>query len=131
VVHEPHFAETLTVVRDDADGRVAWLPAGTPVLRIARADGLGLRDDPATAFTAPRVQATGVWDGYDVLRVVPTGARWSCWAFFEVGSPGFLGTLAEAESLVEAWGSPFCDGWDTFRPNPSWPMPAAPPVLRE
>src|SRR4029079_12426777 len=38
---QPRFAEPVTVVRDDADGLVAWLPTGTPVLRVGRADGLG------------------------------------------------------------------------------------------
>jgi len=28
---------------------------------------------------------------------------------------------AEAEDVISAWGSPFCDGWETFRPDPSWP----------
>ena len=29
----------------------------------------------------------------------------------------------EIEDLVRAWGSPFCDGWETFRPDPAWPVP--------
>lgn len=31
---------------------------------------------------------------------------------------------AEVEDVVAAWGSPFCDGWEEFRPDPTWPVPA-------
>lgn len=96
-VTEPHFAETLTVVRDDEDGLLAWLAAGTPVLRVGRADGLGLREDPATASTAPRVQVEGVWEGYDVLRVAPAGKPWSVWSFFTEGSRTFEGWYVNIE----------------------------------
>ncbi|QNN53729.1 DUF402 domain-containing protein [Nocardioides mesophilus] len=37
---------------------------------------------------------------------------------------------AAVEAIVEAWGSPFRDGWETFRPNPSWPLPGLPDDLR-
>ncbi|HET6625610.1 MAG TPA: DUF402 domain-containing protein [Nocardioidaceae bacterium] len=30
------------------------------------------------------------------------------------------------EQIVAAWGSPFCDGWETFRPAPGWPVPGLP-----
>jgi len=30
----------------------------------------------------------------------------------------------EIEAVVAAWGPPFCDGWETFRPDPAWPVPA-------
>jgi hypothetical protein len=36
---------------------------------------------------------------------------------------------AEAErvvELVEAWAPPFCDGWELFRPDPAWKVPALP-----
>ena len=78
----PHFAQPVTVVRDDASGLVAWLPTGTPVLRAARADGLGKRDDPSTMFTTEVVQDRGVHAFFDQLRVVPTGRPWSVWVFF-------------------------------------------------
>ena len=32
----------------------------------------------------------------------------------------------EVEGVVAAWGTPFCDGWETFRPDPSWPVPTLP-----
>ena len=34
-----------------------------------------------------------------------------------------LAVCAEVEAIVAAWRSPFCDGWETFRPDPSWPVP--------
>jgi hypothetical protein len=72
-ISAPHFAQPMTVVRDDASGLVAWLPIGTPVLRAARADGQGKRDDPTTLFTTEVVQERGVHAHFDQLRVVPTG----------------------------------------------------------
>jgi predicted RNA-binding protein associated with RNAse of E/G family len=32
----------------------------------------------------------------------------------------------EVEAIVTAWGSPFRDGWEQFRPDPAWPVPALP-----
>lgn len=29
-------------------------------------------------------------------------------------------------SMISAWTSPFCDGWEKWRPNPSWPRPLIP-----
>ncbi len=29
----------------------------------------------------------------------------------------------EIEDVVRRWGSPFCDGWESFRPDPAWPVP--------
>ncbi len=182
----PHFAEPVTVVRDDADGLVAWLPAGTPVMRAVRADGLGKRDDKSTLFTADTVQDIGVWMYYDVLRVAPTGKPWSVCLFFAEHTGEFAGwyvnlekphireghelhtqdhvldvviepdrtmarkdedelalaveqrlfdpataaaieaDAADAEAVVAAWGPPFCDGWEDFRPDPAWPIPRLP-----
>ena len=78
----PHFAEPVTVVRDDADCLIAWLAAGTPVLQAARADGLGKREDMSTLFTAETVQDIGVHAYYDILKIAPTGRPGSVWVFF-------------------------------------------------
>jgi hypothetical protein len=76
------FAAPMTVVRDDAHGLVAWLPVGTPVLKLVRADGRDLRADPTDAFRTPRRQVESVWTDYSVLRVHPPGRSWSVWYFF-------------------------------------------------
>jgi len=36
---------------------------------------------------------------------------------------GIEAEAAEVEAVVDAWHSPFCDGWETFRPDPAWPVP--------
>lgn len=37
-----------------------------------------------------------------------------------------LDAAAELEAVIDAWGSPFCDGWEHFKPDPSWPLPTLP-----
>ena len=32
----------------------------------------------------------------------------------------------EAVAAIRAWGPPFADGWDTWRPDPAWPVPELP-----
>jgi predicted RNA-binding protein associated with RNAse of E/G family len=32
-------------------------------------------------------------------------------------------SAAAVEALVDTWAPPFCDGWETFRPDPAWPVP--------
>ncbi|MBF4161863.1 DUF402 domain-containing protein [Nocardioides acrostichi] len=85
---QPHFASPVTVVSDDPDSLVVWLPVGTPVLRAERADGRSKRDDPTTLFTAEMVQGYGVHEQYDQLRIAPTGQPWSVWILREPGAPG-------------------------------------------
>ena len=33
---------------------------------------------------------------------------------------------AAVEALVADWGSPFCGGWERFRPDPACPIPGLP-----
>lgn len=93
----PHFAQPVTVVRDDADGLVVWLQTGTPVLRAARADGLGKRDDKSTLFTAELVQERGVHAYFDQLRIALTGRPWSVWVLFAEGTGEFAGWYVNLE----------------------------------
>jgi uncharacterized protein len=37
-----------------------------------------------------------------------------------------LDAAAELEAVIDSWGSPFCDGWENFKPDPSWPLPELP-----
>jgi hypothetical protein len=94
----PHFAHPVTVVRDDADGLVAWLSCTTPVLRAARADGRGKRDDPDTMFTTDVVQRRGTHAFFDQLRIAPTGRPWSVWVFFAESSGDFAGWYVNLET---------------------------------
>ena len=180
------FAAPMTVVQDDERALVAWLPMGTPVLKLVRADGRDLRADPRDGFVVERRQVEAVWEDYSVLRVYTPGRRWSTWVFFHGATGEFEGwyvniedphvredhatrsldhvldvwvepdrtverkdehelvqaveqgryTRAEAEAItavadeieqvIEAWASPFCDGWENFRPDPGWPTPTLP-----
>ena len=42
----------------------------------------------------------------------------------DVEAAQFMAWLEEAEAMVDAWSSPMCDGWEDFRPDPAWPVPA-------
>jgi hypothetical protein len=177
------FVDPMTVVRDDDQGLVAWLRAGTPTRRSVRADGRPLRADLATMFTAERKEVDAVWKDHDVLRIAPTNAWWSVWVFFDATTHAFegwyvniedpltrgphevrtrdhvldlwvepdrtrsrkdedelelavqqgrynsdeaeliTGVAEQAEQVIDAWGSPFCDGWEHFTPDPAWPVP--------
>jgi predicted RNA-binding protein associated with RNAse of E/G family len=183
---DPENVTPVRVVRDDADGLVAWLAVGTPYLLPRLADGGDIRSGGArTMFTAPRVQGESVWHTFHTLRIAPTGRAWSVWMWFDLDLrfDGYYvnledphtrdGTgvyssdhvldlevevdrthrrkdvdeLAEAvrqgrytseeaarieaaatevESVVESWGPPFRDGWETFRPDPAWVTPGRP-----
>ncbi|GAB3948514.1 DUF402 domain-containing protein [Kribbella albertanoniae] len=77
----------MTVVRDDADGLVAWLAPRTPLLKTVLADGRELRHaGPVGMFTEPRVLKLDIWHGTGILKVAPAGKPWSVWYFW--GSDG-------------------------------------------
>jgi hypothetical protein len=93
----PHFAQPVTVVSDDAEGLVVWLSCGTPVLRAARADGRGKRDDSGTLFRTDLVQERATHGVYDQLRIAPTGRPWSVWLLFAEGTGDFAGWYVNLE----------------------------------
>ncbi|WP_238173369.1 DUF402 domain-containing protein [Kribbella speibonae] len=73
----------MTVVRDDADGLVAWLAPGTPLLKPVLVDGRELRSAGALGmFTAQRAMKLDVWRGTGILKVSPSGKPWSVWYFW-------------------------------------------------
>ena len=41
----------------------------------------------------------------------------------------FRGDAAAVEDVVRRWGSPFCDRWEDWRPDPGWPTPQLPEEL--
>lgn len=177
----------MTVVRDDADGLVAWLAPDTPVLEPVLADGgANIRSLPLDQrFRATRRTRRRRWDGQGVLKVAPAGQPWSVWLFWsgswelrgwyvnledvhsregnrlftrdhvldlwvdadravhwkdvdeleaavaagrfsQADADRFHATATEVQSLATAWGSPFRDGWENWRPDPAWPLPDLP-----
>ncbi|NUR97058.1 MAG: DUF402 domain-containing protein [Kribbellaceae bacterium] len=74
----------MTVVRDDADGLVAWLAPGTPLLKPVLTDGRETRHaGPVAMFTEDRVLKLDVWRGTGILKVSPPGKPWSVWCFWD------------------------------------------------
>jgi hypothetical protein len=73
----------MTVVRDDADGLVAWLAAGTPVIKPVLVDGRETREaGPVKMFTDDRVLKLDIWRGTGILKMAPAGKPWSVWHFW-------------------------------------------------
>ena len=59
---------------DDADGLVAWLAPGTPLIKPVLTDGRETRQaGPVAMFTADRVLKLDVWHGTGILKVSPPG----------------------------------------------------------
>jgi hypothetical protein len=73
----------MTVVRDDEAGLVAWLAPGTPLIKPVLTDGRETRlAGPEGMFTEDRVLKLDIWRGTGILKVSPTGKRWSVWHFW-------------------------------------------------
>ncbi len=104
--HPSESVRPVRVVRDDADGLVAWLAAGTPVLRPVLADGRDLRAVPLTerfdVALHGRANRLDVWRGSGILKVAPAGVPWSVWLFW--GDDGFAGWYVNLESVHEREG---------------------------
>ncbi|MGW0607295.1 cytidylyl-2-hydroxypropylphosphonate hydrolase [Streptomyces sp. NPDC002644] len=62
----------------------------------------GWRDEDEFA----EAQRVGLMDAETAARVREAGRR--------------------AVDVVRAWGTPFSDGWEDWRPDPSWPLPSLP-----
>ncbi|NOL44118.1 DUF402 domain-containing protein [Kribbella sandramycini] len=88
----------MTVVRDDADGLVAWLAPGTPLLKPVLTDGRELRHaGPTGMFSQERVLKLDTWRGTGILKVVPPGKPWSVWYFWSEDG-AFRGWYVNLES---------------------------------
>ena len=102
--HPSESVRPMRVVRDDADGLVAWLAPDTPVLRPVLADGTDLRAVPvAERFDVDRhgrANRLDVWHGHGILKVAPTGVPWSVWLFWNADGD-FRGWYVNLESVHE------------------------------
>jgi hypothetical protein len=73
----------MTVVEHRDDLLVAWLAAGTPVVRPVMADGREIRKVPiAERFRLPRKGVRSRWKGPGVLKLIPARAAHSIWLFW-------------------------------------------------
>ncbi|MGI8645334.1 MAG: DUF402 domain-containing protein [Nocardioides sp.] len=101
--HPSESVRPMRVVRDDGAGLVAWLPAGTPVLRPVLGDGRELRSVPVPerydVARHGRANRLDTWHGNGVLKVAPAGRPWSVWLFR--ADDGFRGWYVNLESVHE------------------------------
>jgi len=80
--------DVLRVVRDDARGLVAWLPAGSERIAAVPRDGRAIRDRSleervTVALAQDYDRVVQIWEGGGILRIAPTGVPWSLWYFTE------------------------------------------------
>src|SRR3954453_15449533 len=75
------FVRPLRVVRDDEDGLLLWLTAGSEFAALVAADGKTSHDLPLDELNQPRLIKTP-WRDYDVLEWLPPGAAYSIWWMF-------------------------------------------------
>ncbi|WBQ06907.1 DUF402 domain-containing protein [Kribbella sp. CA-293567] len=88
----------MTVIRDDADGLVAWLAPGTPLIKPVLVDGRELRHaGPEGMFTDERVLKLDIWHGTGILKASPAGKPWSVWHFWAADET-FLGWYVNLEA---------------------------------
>jgi hypothetical protein len=60
----------------------------------------------------------------DELEIAVASGRFSA-----AEAARFRDDATAAEDVVRRWGSPFCDGWERWRPEPGWPTPQLPDAL--
>ncbi|MFA3840064.1 DUF402 domain-containing protein [Streptomyces aureus] len=145
-VHEEPLATRYTKPRTVLRDR--WF--GTGVLKLARPGepwSVWLFWDPGWQFRnwyvnleQPQVRWAGGVDSEDHFLDLSVSAdrtwRWLDEDEFAQAQITGLMSAAQAESVrragraavevIEDWGHPFPDGWQHWRPDPSWPVPALP-----
>ena len=65
-----------------------------------------------------------VWKDEDELKAAVLGGRFTDEQAEQIRADG-----RAAAAVVAAWGSPFCDGWESWRPDAAWPVPTMPAEL--
>ncbi|WP_406104298.1 DUF402 domain-containing protein [Streptomyces sp. NBC_01003] len=145
-VHEEPLATRYTKPRTVLRDR--WF--GTGVLKLARPGepwSVWLFWEPGWRFRnwyvnleQPRVRWSGGVDSEDHFLDLSVYAdrtwRWHDEDEFAQAQIAGLMSAAQAESVrragraavevIEGWGHPFPDGWQHWRPDPAWPVPALP-----
>jgi hypothetical protein len=58
------------------------------------------------------------WKDEDELEAAVAAGRYSA-----EQAASFRDDARRVESIIAAWASPFADGWERWRPDPSWPVP--------
>lgn len=89
------FVKPMRVVRDDQDGLLLWMPAGSEFAVLTDADGNTPHDRPVGEMREPRL-VRKVWRDNDILVLMPPGASHSIWWFFHQG--GFAGWYVNLET---------------------------------
>lgn len=89
------FVKPMVVVRDDDEGLLLWMRAGTEVAGLEDEDNRTLHAMPLGEMRGPRL-VRKTWGDQDVLILMPPGAAHSVWWFFRRGE--FAGWYVNLET---------------------------------
>ncbi|MGH9135433.1 MAG: DUF402 domain-containing protein [Acidimicrobiales bacterium] len=81
--------------------------------------GIVTQDHVLDLVVAP--DRTVQWKDVDELEGAVVAGRYT-----QAEADSFLEHARDVEKLIAAWESPFCDGWERWRPDPGWPVPQLP-----
>lgn len=78
------WAQAMRVIHDDADGLLLWQPVGGDFATLVDAGGASAHEVSPDAMVSPVLETRG-WLYSDVLILMPAGAAYSVWWFFQDG----------------------------------------------
>lgn len=78
------WAQPMRVISDDATGLLLWHPAGSDFARLIDADGNTQHEITVDRMRDPRL-TVHIWQGCDILVLMPPAGGYSVWWFFEQG----------------------------------------------
>lgn len=81
--------------------------------------GFDTRDQALDLVVRP--DRTWAWKDEDHLEVATERGRFTPQQAAAIRAEG-----ERVLESVERWGSPFCDGWESWRPSVAWPVPTLP-----
>lgn len=108
-----------------------WQPDGTFRNWYVNLEDAHVRDD-SSILTQDHVldvvvhpDRTVRWKDEDELAAAVQWGRFSV-----EDAARFEQDARDVERVVARWDPPFCEDWQSFRPDPSWPLPALPAGIR-
>ena len=114
-------AHSLWVMRDSEHSLLGWY-VNLEDPQVLGARTISTRDHVLDLW-APADTGEPEWKDEDELAAAVRSGRFSA-----SEAAAIEADAAAVEDVVRRWGSPFCDGWELWAPDPAWPLPELPPA---